>query len=162
MKQARSDTGFSLVEMMMVVAIIGLMTSAVVLVMPAKDSGLRDTLMGAERAFIALSRHSVMTGRVYGARFSVGGFEVLSLTDNGWAPVTGLLKPEVTIWQPASLVSLKIGGSDMGPIEDTASPHIWFLPTSETTEFEVKLSTASQTGMLKIDAAGKTRVELDD
>ncbi len=162
MQTVRSDTGFSLVEMMMVVAIIGLMTSAVVLVMPSKDDGLKDMLHITERAFIVLSRQSVMTGRVYGARFSHDGFEPYVLTDDGWKRDTMLLKPETTMWRPITLASLEVAGGEIDVVEEESSPHVWFLPTSETVEFKLRLGIEGQVGFLEMDAVGKTKVGLND
>ncbi len=161
MQTVRSDAGFSLVEMMMVVAIIGLMTSAVVLYMPSKGDALKNTLVRTEGAFIALSRHSVMTGRVYGARFSAGGFTPYVLSDDGWVLEEGLLKAEVTNWQPIILNALNVEGSDVDLSEETVGPHVWFLPTSETTSFQLNMAADTGTATLKISGAGKVKVTFD-
>lgn len=162
MQTTRADTGFSLIEMMMVVAIIGLMTSAVVFVMPSKNDGLKNILHTTERAFIVLSRQSVMTGRVYGVRFSQGGFEPYVLTDDGWKQDTVLLKPEVTIWRPITLASLEVAGGEIEVLEEDGAPHVWFLPTSEAVEFKLRLGIEGQVGFLEVDAVGQTKVGLND
>ncbi|MEX0300751.1 MAG: prepilin-type N-terminal cleavage/methylation domain-containing protein [Kordiimonas sp.] len=161
MRIVRSEAGFSLVEMMMVVAIIGLMTSAIVLYMPSKNDTLKDTLARTESAFIALSRHSVMTGRVYGARFSVQGFSPYVLSDDGWVLEEGLLKAEATNWQPVSLSALSVEGSDINLNEETVGPHVWFLPTSEATSFRLNMIADTGAATLEMSGVGKIKVAFD-
>ena len=162
MVRRQSDAGFSLVEMMVVVAIIGLMAGAVVLVMPSKERGLADSLQRTEQALIALSRQSVMTGRVYGARFSAGGFTTQVLTDDGWHEDATILKPEATRWNPLLLSALTVAGSDIDLSAETPVPHIWFLPTSETSEFQLRFDTVSGTGSIAANVAGKIKVQFDE
>lgn len=158
MKQARPDAGFSLVEMMMVVAIIGLMTSAVVLVMPSKDTRLQDRLRTTEQAFVALARQSVMTGKVLGLQFRPAGFTTKVLTPDGWRTTGDILKAEASGWQPLNLTGLEVNGTRIDLSAERSEPHAWFLPTGEATAFGLTFSSGMKQATLSVDPAGKTEV----
>lgn len=157
----RSDTGFSLVETMVVVAIIGLMAGAVVLSIPSRDTTLEDTLATSQRAFGALSRQSVLTGQVLGVRFNAQGFETYRLTDTGWQLAGDILKPDVQQFRPLLLQALQVEGEIQSfELKDgeTFRPHVWFLPTGEQLAFTLTLEDGAKTGILSADDGGDMTV----
>ena len=161
MQRVQSDSGFSLVEMMMVVAIIGLMTSAVVLMMPTKNEGLTASLRSTERAFIALSRQSVMSGRVIGLRFTADGFQTQLLGDDGWQDDDTILKRDALIWSPYFLTNLEVSGQSLDLNDEKLGPHVWFLPTNEAVAFTATFSSEGEAGSIKVNHIGQTKVLTD-
>jgi len=164
MKQRHSEAGFSLVEVMMVVAIIGLMTSAVVLFIPPAKSSLKDALGHTERAFIALSRQSVLTGQVLGARFSDEGFNVYALTENGWKIDDAILKPDAQKWQSFHLSGVRVDGYDVDfqSEKKDEAPHLWFLPTGEHPAFQLTLVSEGGQGVLASRQPGHFEVQINE
>lgn len=160
----RSEAGFSLVETMVVVAIIGLMAGAVVLSVPSRDTALEDALATSQQAFTALGRQSVLTGEVLGVRFSADGFKTYRLTDEGWKPAPGILKPGVEQFRPLTLLSLQVDGEaqtfDLKEGEPFR-PHVWFLPTGEQPAFTIALDDGINRGMLTADDTGTMTVTRD-
>ena len=144
MHNKTSESGFSLVEMMVVVVIIGLMTSAVVLSLPGKNTELLQTAERTETAMTLLSRRSVMTGEILGAKFSATGFEVLKLSDNGWEVEGTILKPNSQVWITARPVTLDVNNASIDFSGKTAAPHVWFLPTGEHPAFKLILASSGQ------------------
>lgn len=161
MRDVKSESGFSLVEMMVVVVIIGLMTSVVVLTFPDRNSLLQQKAERTEKAMTALSRRSVMTGQILGARFSKSGFEVLRLSEDGWAIEDTLLKPEVQRWLAVKPVKLAVNNTDVDFSDETVSPHIWFLPTGEHPAFTLTLSAESARVSVFSPPSGTIRVSYD-
>lgn len=162
MKRCRSDKGFSLVEVMVVVAIMGMMASAVVLSLPDAGDKLEETLTRTERAMIALERHSVLTGKVVGVRFNSEGFETLVLGDDGWAPADDILKPEATRFGGLVLDELSVNGAALDLLSDQPmAPKVWFLPTGEKTAFSLTLRSPEQAMKLTVPAFGAAEVSGD-
>lgn len=155
---SRSDLGFSLIEMMVVVVIIGLMTSAVLLTMPAKNAELLKAAERTEKAMTVLSRRSVMTGEILGARFSVAGFDVLKLTDNGWEIETAILKPDSQVWKDVAPVTLSVNSTPIDFSNQTGNPHVWFLPTGEHPAFKLILTDNGQNAEISAERFGVVRV----
>lgn len=161
MNNKTSESGFSLVEMMVVVVIIGLMTSAVVLTLPSKNTELLQTAERTEKAMTLLSRRSVMTGEILGARFMANGFEVLKLSDNGWAVEGTILKPESQVWITARPVKLDVNNADIDFSGETVNPHIWFLPTGEHPSFKLILASSGQRAEIFAVSSGIIKVAHD-
>ncbi len=160
---ARCNTaGFSLVEVMMVVAIIGLMTGAVVLALPSRTDNLTTELARTERALIALSRTSVMTGRILGVRFASDGFETLVFSDDGWMQNDGLLKHDARHWPELDLLSLTVDGVEADIDSGVAGPHLWFLPTGEYPSFNIVLSGGNARAHLSANASGPMKISGDE
>lgn len=162
MKPVRSDAGFSLVEMMVVVAIVGLMASAVVLAMPSTKSEFRGELVRTKDAMEVLARRSVMTGRIIGVRFRRDGFDTLRYDDQGWVDGNDILKPDVRVWAPLAAMKLSVAGSDVDLSKETIAPHIWFLPTGEQLDFELALASNTETGSVQSFATGGFEVKTDE
>ncbi len=154
MRNRKSEIGFSLVEMMVVVVIVGLMTSVVVLTLPTSDSGLEQRAARTEEALTALSRRSVMTGQILGVRFSAEGFETVRLSSDGWVVENAILKPEVQSWPSARLLELAVDNVDIDFSELETNPHIWFLPTGEYPSFNLMLSAGTEKASITAPASG--------
>jgi len=162
MQKIASDSGFSLVEMMVVVVIIGLMTSAVILTIPTQSSELFQTAERTEKAMTVLSRRSVMTGEILGAKFSTVGFDVFKLSDNGWVIEDRILKPESQVWTSAVPAMLDVNNVAVEFSNEIESPHIWFLPTGEHPSFKLVLMDGGQraeissapSGIIKVSGGG--------
>lgn len=150
MKRAVNERGFSLVEIMIVVAIIGLMASVVVLSLPSRSTELRQSVQRTEQVLVALSRRSVLSGRIVGVTFTETGLSALALTDDGWVVDSAMLHGGVFQWEPVSLIGVKVEGTDQSVGAEQATPHIWYLPTGEHPAFE--LSFAGQAGSAQLSA----------
>lgn len=162
MQELRADRGFSLVEVMMVVAIIGLMASAVVLSLPNESRNVRQSMSRLEHAFIALSRDSVLSGRVIGVVFSRGGFETVALSDDGWTLDNSTLKPEARRWQPLALSSLQVESADVSFAATGLEPQVWFLPTGEHLAFELSFEGAGTRATLIAGANANPEVRYEN
>lgn len=162
MKRWREAHGFSLVEVMVVVAIIGLMAGVVVLSLPSEDRDQRQAMERTERAFIAVSRNSIMTGRVVGLVINRDGFATVSLTDDGWVEDNSILKAGARRWEPLDLVSLKVDGADQNLAATELEPQIWFLPTGEHPAYELSLEGEVRPVKLTASTSGAPRVSYDE
>ena len=166
MKCWRDSRGFSLVEVLVVVAIIGLMAGVVVLSLPSESRDQRQAMERTERAFVAVSRNSIMTGRIIGLVINRDGFATVSLTDDGWVADNSILKAGARSWAPLELVSLSVDGADQKLSQSLGTtvpePQIWFLPTGEHPAFELALESASGPMKLAAGASATPKVAYNE
>ncbi len=150
----KNNDGFSLVEMMVVLVIIGLMTSTVVLVMPSTDTHAKDVLTEAQQQLTAVSRQAVISGQAYGIKFTDNGFDTLVFKAGKWESVS---KVPAKVWKSGDLTSLSVLGSDVsltGRNKDELQPHVWFLPTGERLGFSLDFSFEGQEASLSYTPSG--------
>jgi len=150
----QKEHGFSLIETLVVVAIVGLMASAVVLSLPNQDGGAREKLLQTEAALVAVARQSIITGRVYGLRLTIEGFEVQTLSDDGWQAETTLLKPDVMRWGILDLAQVSVDGVALDLSVELARPHIWFLPSGDSPEIELRFVAGGEMATVKTATDG--------
>ncbi|WP_417450050.1 prepilin-type N-terminal cleavage/methylation domain-containing protein [Kordiimonas sp.] len=156
----KQDDGFSLVEIMVVMAIMGLMASAVVLMMPRADDRLIDALDGTRFYMMAMARTSVSTGRVLGLRFDDRGYTPLVLEAGLWRTDTALVG-RGKAWNDAVLTAVELDGARVSLSQKTGDalmPHVWFLPTGEVAPFRLSLMVDGRTGALKGAGIGRFEV----
>lgn len=162
MHSLRADRGFSLVEVLMVVAIIGLMAGVVVLSLPNESQNVRQALNRTERAMVALSRDSILTGRVLGLVFNRDGFETVQLTDDGWVLDNSTLKLDARRWQPLALTSVQVEGADISLAASGLEPQLWFLPTGEHPAFELSFEGQNVRAALVAQASANPQVRYEE
>ena len=154
------DDGFSLVEIMVVMAIMGLMAGAVVLAMPTSDDRLARALDGTRSYLVALSRTAVTTGRVVGLRFTDAGYTPLVMKAGEWQEDRSLVG-RARAWDGATLVGLELDGAAIS-LEakrgEALRPHVWFLPTGEAASFKLSLEVEGERGTLTGSGTGDIRV----
>ncbi|MGW8704806.1 GspH/FimT family pseudopilin [Brevundimonas sp. NPDC055814] len=134
--------GFTLVELMVVIAIIGVAAGAVMLSMPDP----RPTLaVEAERfaARLTLAREeAVMTNRPVALRADAAGYGFESFDGAVWTPLTGVLAPEA--WGECGAVA--------------APARAVFDPTGGADAASVRLEREGQTVTVAIDGAGEVMI----
>lgn len=85
---ARDERGFTLVELMIVLVIIGLASAVVVLTLPAANGGARaEAITFAARA-AALRDRAVVEGRTMGLWATASGYGFERREGGQWAPLT--------------------------------------------------------------------------
>lgn len=162
MRAWQKEDGFSLVETLLVVAIVGLMAGVAVLSLPSENQALEEELYQSQAALVAVSRQSVISGRIHGLKLSESGFELQVLTDDGWQIEADLLKPQAKNWAPFSMLRLSVDGTEIDVSKETPQPHVWFLPTGEFPDFELYLSGRGQDVLLRAAAGRGVEVQYVD
>ncbi|WP_262696256.1 prepilin-type N-terminal cleavage/methylation domain-containing protein [Kordiimonas aquimaris] len=148
-KAPRSEAGFSLIELMVVMVIIGLMTSAAVILVPEQTPPLMESARKAATTMTALQRQSVMTGRVYAIDLRAGALDVRYQTQMGWAKASGVIT-ENSIFLEAAEISLGGVRVTKAKTSNDFLPQLWFLPTGEFQSFQMVAETDS--GQISLDA----------
>lgn len=143
----RNSRGFSLLELMVVIFIIGLLSGAAALTLPSKDGGAllqeqRYKLIGNIRSARA---EAVFSGRSLGLAWEQQRGQFYVLTAQGWVTIQqGVLAKELILDERVSSL-ISVAGE---PIKSTAedskdketTPQILFLGDGQISPFEWRLS----------------------
>ena len=145
------EAGFTLVEILSVLVVIGLMSSVVILSVEPPKSALEKQADRLTSQLNALSRDGLISGSVNAAGFSEEGYALYSFENSEW---TERISGE---WQDSYRLALTRGSVKLD-MPKKADPLIMFQPTGLSTPFELTLSDRETKYALK--ATGDGRVEL--
>ena len=143
------QSGFSLLELMVVIFIIGLLSGVAVLTLPDKDG---DALLNESRAklIVALRNarsEAVFSGRSIGLLWTRNSGSFHLLTAEGWSPITvGVLARNIE--SDSNVRSdITLSGEPLKTVDEEEgkrlmTPQILFLGDGQVTPFEWRLYTA--------------------
>jgi len=146
-----NNAGFTLVEIMTVLVIIGLVTSVAILTMPTPKSGIEIQANKLTAELNALSQDGLISGRVNAVGFSKDGYTLYSYRDGQWEE---RLSDD---WDDGYRLQYTRNETAVD-IPKTITPGILFQPTGLSTPFELTLSSRDITYAIKTEGNG--RVEL--
>ena len=93
MTRARqSELGFTLIEIMMVVFIIGLASGVVIMSLPERASGLQQDALVLQRDVDALANRAVLTGVPHALAFNGRAYEGLARRSGEWVALRGVTR----------------------------------------------------------------------
>lgn len=141
-------SGFSLIELMVVVALIGLAATAVALTLPDPRGRLEDEA-GRLAARLSLARdEAVLTGRAMAVRIDAEGYAFLGFRHGGWTAL------EATPFRPVSW------SEGVRPDLQGDEPMVLaFDPVGLADPARLSLSRDGRVVALSVDASGEVRLE---
>ena len=86
-RSSHSDRGFTLVEVLLVVFIIGLASSAVVMSVPSRGSDVQEEVVRLERTLDELAARAVLTGEFIALEMSTRRYQASRWVAGGWVPL---------------------------------------------------------------------------
>lgn len=150
-RRITKESGFTLVEILCVLVVIGLMSSVVILSIPQPKSLLdkqAETLTGQMNA---LAQDSLVSGSVAAAGFSKDGYALYTFENSEWMErISGE-------WQDGYRMTLTRASAKLD-LPKTTEPIILFQPTGLSTPFELTLS--DRETKYSLATQGDGRVEL--
>jgi general secretion pathway protein H len=130
--RARSlESGFTLIEILMVVFIIGLSSSLVIMSLPERVSGLQQDAFVLQRDVDALANRAILTGIPHALEFNGRAYEGRAHQAGKWVSILGLRR------EISRDVALRVKGG--GPLSGTKA-RIVFDPTGAPTGAQLSLS----------------------
>ncbi|HEY0633886.1 MAG TPA: type II secretion system minor pseudopilin GspH [Gammaproteobacteria bacterium] len=172
--------GFTLIEIMVVVVIIGVLSSFAVLSLG--DGGKRDRLMEEGRRLAALiqmaSDQAVMEGREWGVRIESDGYLFMVLKEGAWLPHEGdrifrsrqledgfslelhVEQLEVSLTPPPDETEEE--SREEQAKEAMLAPQVFLMSSAERTPFEVVITAPGGQPRLRVEAPLMGEVVLHD
>jgi general secretion pathway protein H len=97
-KSCAPDAGFTLIEALMALLIVGLLAGVVALSVPAPDARARAAAQTLAARMMLAGDESVMRNRTIGLRLSEEGYGFASLEADGWRPVEATAPLRYRAW----------------------------------------------------------------
>ena len=136
MNSRSSEAGFTLVELMIVLVIMGLMASIVVLNFPDGTSDLEDDAQRFAARTAALRDNAILQSRPMAVQVTVSGYSFLQRGKEGWAVLED--KPfQTTNWSDGVRADIEQSGSMLISFESTGLP-------SDTAEVTLRFQNAER------------------
>lgn len=147
-RRPKYESGFSLVEILVVLFIIGLMSAAVVLAFPKPKSALESQAATLASQLNALAQDGLITGSVNAAGFSKDGYALYTFENSEWTERAS------GDWQDSYRLSLTRASAKLD-MPKTKEPIIIFQPTGLSTPFELTLADRDLKFSLKTEGDGR-------
>ncbi|PZU55685.1 MAG: type II secretion system protein GspH [Brevundimonas sp.] len=136
--------GFTLVELMMTLVVIGLAAGAVVLSMPDPRPAVGETAERFAARLVRAREEAILTNRMVSASTDAQGYAFARFDGDAWTPLDGPFAPQA--WG-----------------EDVRAPRrgvrIVFDETGGAEPAQVELSREGQVVSVRVDAAGEVAVD---
>lgn len=144
------QAGFSLVELMIVVFIIGLMSAVIVLSAPTTRSDLQKDA-GQLQAFIeAAADEAIVSGRPYGVSAEGGIVRSLRWENGGWTFVSG-----ASLGADSQILLEAVPGSNE---TNNPAPLVWFDPNGMGQPGEFRLVGDGEEALMRVGRDGRVSV----
>ena len=143
------EAGFTLVEIMAVMVIIGLMTSAVVLTMPQNKPAVNIYADNLVRDLNGAAQSSLLTGKVAALGLSEKSYAIYAYEGEEWVP------KRTGDWPEGVFVTFEKDKTKLKLTEDLV-PLAIFEPTGQSTLFELTLRNHDKA--LRLSSKGDGRV----
>ncbi len=142
------QSGFSLVEIMTVLVIIGLMSSAVILTMPTAKSSAEVQANDLVRQLNGLAEEGLLSNRITAMGVSHDGYALFRFKAGAWEVV------KQTDWPDDLVVTLKMEESPI-KLPAASTPLLVFEPTGISTSFVLILAGPEQSYRLESHGDGR-------
>lgn len=160
-----NSSGFTLVETLVVIVIIGLLTSVVVLTMSQGD-GLRADARALAARMKLLSQESVLDGVPTGVLFTPEGYAFYSLKAGTWTELSGERVFARQAWRKGvtAEITRAANDADKGGASKTQgrskkiTPTLVFDPTGVATPFKISLRSDGELFTVASDEKGGVSV----
>jgi general secretion pathway protein H len=155
-----TQRGFTLVETLVVLVIMGLLTATVVLTWPAGGALRDDAAALAARATLA-AQESVLSGAAMGLEVTGSGYAFYRMTDGAWREVDDERAFRRQLWREGVVPAVRregFGANDRRHADQAGTPTVIFDPTGLVPVFSVTLAEEGARLVVASNARGLVEV----
>jgi general secretion pathway protein H len=139
-KSKSAARGFTLVEVLVCIAILGLLSAAVVMTLPDSQLARSEAQRFVARVTLA-AQDSIIDGAPRGMAVDARGYRFFRYRHGQWTPIEGREELAPAQWTE----DVKVSGHMAAPADDTAAikPGVVFNPTGLVTPFSIDFADAA-------------------
>lgn len=137
-----TQRGFTLIETLVVIVIMGLLSATVVLTWPAGGALREDASALAARATLA-AQESVLSGAAMGLDVTAAGYAFYRMHDGVWREIDDERAFRRQVWREGVVPQLSrdgFGATDRRSAKTSLTPTVIFDPTGLVPQFSVTLA----------------------
>lgn len=158
MPSHKPSAGFSLIELVMSLFILGLVSGVIMLTLPSRESQEQSEADRLAAGLSAASNYSILSGQVIGAAVSETGYRFFRLVRGQWShldsePLGSRALP------PGSVLTISFPSAPE-TLESVARPNIVFYPMGLNTPFSIIVGEGQ--GGIQVESRGTGLVESDE
>ena len=153
--RSHHEAGFTLVEILAILIIIGLMSAVVILSIPRPDSPLEKQAQLITGHLNQLAQNSIISGRVGAVGISKAGYALYNYEDQDWHEITS------GEWDASYRVRFKRENKNLELPKET-TPTILFQPTGLSTAFEISLTDGGAQYIISAQGDGHVALRVDE
>lgn len=152
-RPAQTDAGFSLIETLVVVFIIGLVASMAVLALPQRTGPARADAEALRMAFETAQDAAFTTGLIYAVEVGEKGWQTVRMQSGEWQQTVGKGGQYAT---PGDGVSLLVSrpGRDTRKTKETGPVRVWFDPVGQALPVSVTLRARGESATVRVGRDG--------
>lgn len=139
--RTRSASGFTLVEVLVVVIIAGVLTGAALLVMRQSGPGQshQRELARLEASLDVMCDQALLGGSALGLRFHAGGYDFWQYHAGAWQPLPGDSRPRPVAWPDGLRPRIQVDNVDLRPARHQRLPQVVCTGIEPPTPFEIEV-----------------------
>ena len=159
----RAQAGFTLIEVLVVVAIAAILAALVVLRLGTWSSGAEPERQLEKLAALIdfQCEQALFQSRARGIRLSREGYDFWQATAQGWAPLPGDETSRARAWRGEVDIDLVVEDRSVALEEAPASPQLVCQPLGELTSFNLSIRSGSRAAALIGSPGGQLAVETE-
>ncbi|MGF1462891.1 MAG: type II secretion system minor pseudopilin GspH [Maricaulaceae bacterium] len=169
-QRRRWSAGFTLVEVIVVVGVLGLAAGVVALTLPAREDAAETAARAFARTLDRAADQAIISGLPVGVRITARGYAFAERRFNRWLPLSAdpfapAAWPETVFASVIRTEAESRARREQGARAQAVtrlSPDIRFDPTGGATAFEVAIASAERSVTVRAGSDGRIRVERDD